>query len=197
MKFKCLSVVSIIILFNYSCGENPEENLKEFNKIKTDLIINYQDKRNDFNKLNVYFNLEHIKCIEFSKTQILLLRYKTGNNDDNSELNEIRNKDFISPDILAVLKLENLDDRDLMKLKDDLFNINTHRLRIIDYYDNHLGEYSKEIDLLYNKKMNGLSFFYRIFQKPLDSMPNGSYNILINNGTTGAILSNNAVWYYK
>ena len=195
MNLKHVSV--IILLFLYSCGESEEDNRKIFNEIRRTIISNYNDKREAFIKLKSYLSLRHIKYVEFKNNKIVKIKYQVGNEIDKEELKEFENKDIVSADIKNVLDLDSLSVNDLLQLKASLTAINTDNLWIIDNYDAIRRKYTKEIDLRYTKSMNGLHFFYRLYQESLNSLPDNSSGILTNGNTTGGILGDNIVWYYK
>ena len=112
-------------------------------------------------------------------------------------MEEVQNKNLTSADLLPILKLDSFSQKDLIGLKEDLFKINANRIWIIDNYNSFLEKSSEDIDLRYDENMNGLNFFYRIYQMPLDSLPYGSYRNLISDDTTGGILNKNIIWYYR
>src|SRR5207237_725478 len=68
---------------------------------------------------------------------------------------------------------------------------------IINNYDIVNGKSTKELDLKYKEKMNGILFSYRLYQDNLEKSDTRYYEILTNNNKTGGRIASNIVWYYK
>jgi hypothetical protein len=197
MNCKIFLILFVLISLNWKCSESPTANLKKFNSIKKDLSDNYRTNKADFTKLGFYFRLDHLKKIELADSQKLSVHYKIGTDDDTDEVKETGIKDINSLDILSVIKLDSLSEKELLELKQILSKLNVDQFSTIDYYDNLSGKFFKEIDLRYKKSMTGLTFFYRLFQEPISSLPSGTYGLLLNNDSTGGILDKNIIWYYR
>src|SRR5438046_2369955 len=130
MQPKEIVFFSLSILCLWSCNDqDPTGNLQKFNKIHADLSSNYRNKRTQFDELEKYFRLNHIKTIEFSGDQIAWLQYKRGHNGDSDILKDIKNKELSSPDVRQVLQLDSISIDTVLNLHKEMERMNINRFR--------------------------------------------------------------------
>ncbi len=197
MIIKPIYILLILFVLLYSCGEQPEQIKIEKKNIENEIIRNFLINKNAFEKLNTYFKLNHIKVIEFPKNNLVCIQYIASNESNRSEWIKLENKEIPNQDVNSVLRLDSLSLENLLQLKTNLEKINTSVFWLIDIYDISKRKYIKAIDLKYITKMNGLTFYYRIYQDPINSIEENFYSTLIRDDSTGGIINNHLIWYYK
>ncbi len=193
-----LKIIHLVLcLFLIGCGESVKDVSKEKFRIQAEVVENFKKTRSTFKKIKIYFKLNHIKDIEFHNDGLVSITCQTGSNNNNDEWVTLRRKIVVSNEIGNLLELDGLKTNDLLQLKTELCSINVNKLTILDTYDVDKSKLARAIDLRYNIKTNALHFYYRIFREPIHSVPASFYEQLARNNSTGGILSDTTIWYYK
>lgn len=176
--------------------ESQEKNAEKFDETKKEVIRNYVNNSEIFDSLKWVYGLNHIIQFKFlNKDRISLTYYElTGNKGEGVE---IENKEINSPEITRALKLDSIEPHRIVQLREMLQKINVSWIAKIDSYDATRGKYIKWYDLRYLDDINGINFYYRVYQEPLDSVEEGSYSSLMPQNLKESILNKHAIWYYQ
>lgn len=195
VKPKTTSIIMqilIVLLSIYGCGTNAQSDLSDFNKLRTEVKMNYDSNKTIFHEIKACEALNFIKVIEFKGNNNVAIEYKLN---DTAKWEKITDE-IHSETIKSVLKIEGLGEEYLFNLEKKLGSINANRVWIIDLFNRYDGTSSKVLEVKYLKEVNGLHFFYKVFEKPLDSIPKEFYSLQIKD-SIGEILDKNVIAYYK
>lgn len=191
MKINIIQIL-IVLFCLCGCGTNGQQTLKEFNNLKTEAKSNYSSNKKIFDELKSCFALKYIKVIEFKKNDNVAIEYKMNDTTkwEKIEIN-INDKEIKSP-----LTEERISVEYLLNVKAKLGAINANRIWIIDDYDVTKGFDFKKFEIKYLKQVNGLHFFYTVFDRPLDSIERSHYTLQTQDNI-GGVLDKDAIYYYK
>ena len=184
--------LSTLFCFLCGCGASEQETLKEFNSLKVEVKNNYINNKEIFSELKSCFSFKYIKVIEFKKNNDVFIEYKMSDTSkwEKTEIN-INNKDIKSP-----LNEEGVSAEYLFNLKTKLNSIKANSIWIIDLFNRYNGSTSKGMEIKYLKEVNDLHFFYKMFEKSLDSIPNEFYTLQTQD-SIGGVLDKNIIFYYR
>lgn len=193
-EFKKIGITLLsLICFCCGCGTNGQyRTLKDVNNLKAEAKSNYDSNKKIFNELKLCFALKYIKVIEFKNNNNVAIEYQINDTSkwEKTEIN-INVKEIKSP-----LNEEGISVEYLLNLKAKLSAINANRIWIIDDYDATKGFNFKEFEIKYLKTVDGHHFFYKVFDRPLDSIEPPHYNLLIQDNI-GGVLDKDVIYYYK
>jgi hypothetical protein len=201
-----LKFISITIFFFHinSCGNSQQKIKKDFNSLQIETKNNYEKNKQLFNELKNCLMFKYIKHIEFKKDGRVKIQYKVKDTDtarwglvdnDTHEWGKIEDE-INSKEITSLLDYEGITKGFLPKIKTELNIINANAILILDGYDLKKGFDFKAIEIKYLKEVNGLYFFYRIFDRPVDSIENSHFPF-VSRGNIGGVLDNDIIYYYK
>ncbi len=184
--------LSIIFLCLYGCGASGQKALKEFNNLKAEVKSNYDTNKKSFSELKSCLALKYIKVIEFKENEKVAVEYKMSDTSKWEKVTANTNDDVIK----TLLDKEGIPADYLLNLEKKLGAIKANRIWIIDDYDTEKGVNFKAFEIKYSKQVNDLHFFYKIYDRPLDSIERSHY-ALQTQDSIGGILDKDVIFYYR
>jgi hypothetical protein len=111
-----------------ACGP-ADSNEKFMNGVNKEIVKNYEDKKAQFDKLDEYFKLKHIKYIGVTENGMFNITYVT---DTSTKEIELPGQDTGYTALKNALSLDHLTSNDLLNIKKHLESLNTNTLWLID-----------------------------------------------------------------
>lgn len=190
--------IIFICYFIVGCDEQVKltqksEAVKEAQKR---IIKRFYKEENSFNRLRALLAMNHIKYAYFNNKHLIIM-YIYGSYKSDVNLLSVK-ASFDSLQVFKkILALDSLNVYDIKNVKTSLACINSNNFFISDNYDNSRARYVKSIDFTSDALPDGVTFHYRTFNMPLDSMPKDFYGQPTRFGLTGGTLDKYTIWYYK
>lgn len=193
MKFSCWSLPLVLIIFLFSACGPADSNEKFMNGVNKEIVKNYQDNKPQFDKLDEYFKLSHIKYIEFTDNGRINLSYIS---DTSAKEIDLPGQDTGYTKLKDALSLDHLTSGDLLNIKKHLESINTSTLYLIDFTDEKTGLKARGIELEY-KENTPFRFFYRHFEESIKGKELVSKGTFLYKLANPHQLGEKTLWYYR
>jgi hypothetical protein len=193
MKFSFWSVPLVLVIFLFSACGPTDSNEKFMNGVNKEIAKNYQDNKAQFDKLDEYFKLSHIKYIEITENGMFNITYVT---DTSTKEIELPYQDTGYTTLKNALSLDHLTSGDLLNIKKHLESININIMSLIDFHDEKTGLKSKGMELIY-KENTPFRFIYRHFEKPLEGMEFVSKETFFYKLAYPHQVGERTLWYYR
>ena len=179
------------------CGQDPAELQRQREALQVGVVTGFQQHRAAFAQLAPYYRLRYLKTIAFHGPDSVSLEYSTAPGR-NGDIRTVKRRPLRSAEVLTVLAREGLAPEQLRRLHQTLAALKVTKLGVLESYNIERGNPEFALDLRCAAQTdNGLTFYYRAFQAPLDSISPGFYGMPTNGKATGGILDAHTIWYYK
>lgn len=193
MKFTCWSVSSVLIILLFSACGPADSNEKFMKGVNKEIEKNYEANKAQFDKLDEYFKLSHIKYIEFTDYGRINLSYIT---DTSAKEIDLPSQDTGYTKLKDALILDHLTSSDLVNIKKHLESINIKTFYFVDFTDEKTGLKARGIELEY-KENTPFRFFYRHFEEPIKGKEIVSKETFPYKLLNPHLLGEKTLWYYR
>lgn len=193
MKFSCWSVSSVLIILLFSACGPADSNEKYMNGVNKEIEKNYEANKAQFDKLDEYFKLSHIKYIEFIDNGRINLSYIT---DTSAKEIDLPGQDTGYTTLKEALNLDHLTSSDLVNIRKHLESINTKTFYLVDFTDQKTGLKARGIELEY-KENTPFRFYYRHFEEPIKGKEIVSKETFAYKLLNPHLLGEKTLWYYR
>lgn len=178
-----------------SCGPS-DPNEKFMGGANKEIVKNYESNKPQFDKLDKYFKLKHIRYIEITDNGFFNIQYAEDSSFGKDKYKSLSNQDTGYTALKNALSLDNLTLGDLFEIKKHLESINTNSMWLINFQDEKTGLKYRGIELSF-KENTPFQFFYRHFEQPLEGRELVSNETFLYKLASPHMLGDKTLWYYK
>lgn len=178
-----------------SCGPS-DPNEKFMGGANKEIVKNYESNKPQFDKLDKYFKLKHIRYIEITDNGFFNIEYAADSSFGADKYQKLPNQDTGYTTLKNALSLDNLTSGDLLEIKKHLESINTNSMWLINFQDEKTGLKCRGIELRF-KENTPFQFFYRQYELPLEGREFVSKETFFYKIGVPHKLGDKTLWYYK
>ena len=182
IKLFSLCTFGVFILFVLGCDrEDPSKISQDREALKQEVIKNFAKN----NKAFIYLiNTAKSQNIYYSK---LVMGHAYVDYYDSVARQKLLGKPIESRRFV--------DNKISSSIAKNLLGINCNELLVLHNYDRINGTYINSTDIRYTRRVAGITFYYRVFSKKIDSLPEDFVSHL--SGAAYGRLNDSTIWYFK
>ncbi|RYZ85270.1 MAG: hypothetical protein EOP04_16345 [Proteobacteria bacterium] len=180
-----------LVICGLSCDSSTSTS-KKFDDFKAVVKSNYSKKKENFSWQPEFDRFSNVRFIEFPDDTTVVLKYVENG---NSNWRYYRGS-FSDELVKGILATDSLNLFFLVEQKNKMREININSVQLIYSFDRYTGNTYKSLEYRYAKELNGLTFYYQLFSKPLKQVPAYFYERRIV-PEIGGKLSDSLIYYYR